>query len=931
MKSALSLIITFFWINFLSAQTFFMDNINVSDGLPSSQIYDIKQDQLGYVWIATNLGVARYDGHHFQIFTKKEGLTDNSIVQLEIAPDSSIWFLGFNRTLSYFKDTSIVPYEKNVQLINTLGNRRITSFNIPENNLMHFGLATVCDDNGELLIKEGAIRFVKQPYTRNIQSDKQIFNHSSCPNDDITIDGRSYKLSTNRSQVQAISANEKQTFFTTENEIYSYDGIQLNNIKNTVSRNTHGLLMDSKSNLWVGTYQGVALYWKANIHAQPWIIQSKHPVSTLFEDRDGSIWVGTFSNGLYRISTTDIRLYKRIESGVNNDYRGIAKNHSNIWVHNRNNIVLKFNVQPNGILQYNQSFPVNDNISQIWTTKQGLQLLTENVFDESQRVLPFKGISASQGTNSNNGWLGGIYYFSKIEQGKEVFNSGEINFQQRVNCIEETKSGVVFLGTLNGLYRYKNEKVELIQGTQGHEITCITYNDNHIFFGTNGNGIGQYDYQESIHWINKSDGLLSDFISDLELDQQAIWVASNSGINAIRNDSIYSLNQSQGLYADEVSGIYTDDQIIYASTTKGLVSIKKSCLFDPVKPLEVQLFVENVITNSESIKWPYGKKDILINYTVFDFIQLGNIEFRYRLNHSTDWNYTKQRFVRFESLPSGQYKFEIQARNKAGIWEGSESGFQFEILPPFWQTWWFYLIVIFSIVLFFYFILKWQLAKTNKKNRIENELNNLKLKALSAQMNPHFIFNSLNSIQNFLIDSDLRKSNKYLTKFAKLMRLVLNNSNKTFVPIRDVFSSLELYLELEKLRFNNRFEFSIKMDPSIQVEHTSIPSMLIQPFVENAILHGILPKEGNGHIDLFITRSNEHSLLCTVTDDGVGRAFHKNKIGKKHKSQGLRITEERLRVFKSHFKGEFQFIFHDLKDESDKPKGTKVELIVPCR
>ena len=163
------------------------------------------------------------------------------------------------------------------------------------------------------------------------------------------------------------------------------------------------------------------------------------------------------------------------------------------------------------------------------------------------------------------------------------------------------------------------------------------------------------------------------------------------------------------------------------------------------------------------------------------------------------------------------------------------------------------------------------------------------------------------------------------------MRLVLNNSDKTFVPIRDVLSSLDLYLELEKLRFNDRFEYTINIDPKIELETTRIPSMLIQPFIENAILHGILPREGKGNIEVSLKFLSDNSLMCTIEDDGVGREFHIGKLGKKHKSQGLRITQERLTVFKQLFKNDFQFEFHDLKDEFDKPKGTKVELSIPSR
>ena len=409
-------------------------------------------------------------------------------------------------------------------------------------------------------------------------------------------------------------------------------------------------------------------------------------------------------------------------------------------------------------------------------------------------------------------------------------------------------------------------------------------------------------------------------------------MATKSGLNQIENDSICQFNRYEGLVFEDITAIESTEKHILLSTSKGIVTLEKKWLNQDIPLIAPQINLNGkAVSTASEYTFNYDQQNIEIRLLAFDYFQKNKLNFRYRLNSDTSWSSAQQRTIRYQSLPPGDYTFEVQAQNRNQKWTNQSASFAFVIIPPFYQTTWFYVLIALIIAVVFYAVLRWQLDKSQKRMQVENELSALKIKALSAQMNPHFIFNSLNSIQNFLIDSDIRKSNKYLSKFAKLMRLVLNNSDKTFVPIRDVLSSLDLYLELEKLRFNDRFEYTINIDPKIELETTRIPSMLIQPFIENAILHGILPREGKGNIEVSLKFLSDNSLMCTIEDDGVGREFHIGKLGKKHKSQGLRITQERLTVFKQLFKNDFQFEFHDLKDEFDKPKGTKVELSIPSR
>ncbi len=234
----------------------------------------------------------------------------------------------------------------------------------------------------------------------------------------------------------------------------------------------------------------------------------------------------------------------------------------------------------------------------------------------------------------------------------------------------------------------------------------------------------------------------------------------------------------------------------------------------------------------------------------------------------------------------------------------------------------------FSAYLFF---TRYKLRQKNFQNELEK--NNLKIeqKLLRTQMNPHFIFNSLNSIQSFISENEAFLAESYLSKFARLMRSILDNSRMEFIPIEDDISTLRLYMELEKLRFNNKFDFNIIVDPKIVTDFTLIPPMLIQPFVENAILHGIMYKETKGSIEV-IFRQMEHTISCMVKDDGVGREIameKKKKNSSKRKSHGLQVTKERLELLNEKRKTNISIKIIDLKDDTGIAMGTQAEVIIP--
>jgi len=244
--------------------------------------------------------------------------------------------------------------------------------------------------------------------------------------------------------------------------------------------------------------------------------------------------------------------------------------------------------------------------------------------------------------------------------------------------------------------------------------------------------------------------------------------------------------------------------------------------------------------------------------------------------------------------------------------------------------------IIFAVVLLIILALllfnSYKLKQKHYRTDLERKNIDIEQRLLRTQMNPHFIFNSLNSINSFITDNNSDSAQSFLSKFARLMRYILENSRKTYVPVEDEINTLELNMQLEQLRFDNKFDFEINVDEKIDQEYTFIPPMLIQPFIENAIIHGIAGMTGRGRIKVEIKPEGK-LMQCTIEDNGIGRKkameIKRKSDSKKHRSLGMKVTQERLDILNEKNKGEVSVKIIDLKDESGNPRGTKVELRIP--
>jgi len=336
------------------------------------------------------------------------------------------------------------------------------------------------------------------------------------------------------------------------------------------------------------------------------------------------------------------------------------------------------------------------------------------------------------------------------------------------------------------------------------------------------------------------------------------------------------------------------------------------------------------------------------NYLTFQFVGITtnnprHVKYQYRLEGlDENWSsITENPSATYSDLPHGGYTFKVKAVNRDGYWS-NEFSYPFTIRPPWWKTWWFRVFALSFFIALIYAIVRWRLQhkfrlklerseKEKQLAELQQQKSELEMEALRAQMNPHFIFNSLNSINRFILQNNKAQASEYLTKFSKLVRMILQNSQASLITLESELESLELYLNLEALRFNYHFDYKISLQKDLDSSVLKVPPLILQPYVENAIWHGLMHKEEKGQLDIEVIEESDY-LCFRITDNGIGRekaAALASKSATKHKSMGLRITADRIAMLHKSKTFTSPVVINDLIDADGSAAGTEVTIKMP--
>jgi sensor histidine kinase YesM len=436
---------------------------------------------------------------------------------------------------------------------------------------------------------------------------------------------------------------------------------------------------------------------------------------------------------------------------------------------------------------------------------------------------------------------------------------------------------------------------------------------------------------------------------DIDKDNN-IWIGNLNGLfripfdsylNGKYNDIIY-FNVNNGLPSSEVYTVSYDkvNNELWVGTEEGLAKMELNDLDKYLKP-PPKVLIENVIlsdttlsnlANADNIVFKPSQNNLRVHYTSFNYSSPKSIKYEHMFEGRKDWSETENSNIEFFSLPPGKYNLLLRTINSSYV-KGEITSLKFEILAPFWKTLWFYTILILIFFAIIFLLVQKRIKhikrKADEQIKTQNSISELKHQALSASMNPHFIFNTLNSIQAYMNTHSKEEANEYLVNFSRLIRLNLDLAGQTFIPLETEIQRLELYLKYEKIRFEDMLNYEIKIDENINTRSLLIPNMILQPFVENSIWHGILHKEEPGNIsiniskeNLLISKNNVPAITIDILDDGVG--LNTGKASKpSHTSKGISLIKERLKLL-ARDKSDYEYV--TIRNRGNEIPGVLVSI-----
>ncbi|MFO8054381.1 MAG: histidine kinase, partial [Bacteroidales bacterium] len=490
------------------------------------------------------------------------------------------------------------------------------------------------------------------------------------------------------------------------------------------------------------------------------------------------------------------------------------------------------------------------------------------------------------------------------------------------------------------------------QSLSTNKVFSITQDAEGVYWiGTMGGGLNSMDPNTGkfSHYV-QADGLANNVVYDVIPDRLGyLWMNTNKGLSRFspRTETFINYDINDGVQS------YEFNMGAALKSSQGMLLFGGMNGFNAFYPLEVienQLIPELVITKiniyNKELPGTYHNGDTLIlshtdNFLSIEFAALDysnpvKNQYKYKLDDiSTEWMHTTadKNVAEFTGLSPGKYVFRLKGTNSDGLWNDKGLEMLIIVKPAWYQTKLFQYGSSSLLLIVVSWFAGFRIRQIRKKQQVQNQLFELEKKALRLQMNPHFIFNTLNSIQSYILQKDNTAAVSYLNQFSKMIRQVLYNSDKSFVLLSDEISLLKSYIELERLRFDSVFDFFVHVDPALDEDFISIPPMLIQPHVENAILHGLLPlKTRKGKLNISFIEQSSNMIKCVVEDNGIGRKAAqeiKDKARNKYKSRGISITKERLQRINKFFDGTLSVQIQDKFDDNGNAEGTRVILVIP--
>lgn len=968
------------------AQDIYFTNISNALNLPSQECYNVLQDSKGYIWICTDNGLVKYSKYDKIIFDKRNGLEEQSVYYIAEMENGAIELLTSANRYLLVRNDSIIEHDFSDSIKEKL---KSTS------NKFTFNLAYLITRkrNGDVILNTQQRTFLVPASKKSIidLTEKNDYNSSAyiVVDKNNTVDyfiknNFTIKETTSNGQksreleleVFAKKIRKKITLQLPENTLLDWRvRIQNSNgitfivvhdklIKIDESINVEiipfpsvitAMYCNPQHGLWIGTtsfgvyhFQDIADLTKYNRAL------NGLTVSSIIVDHEGGTWCATTEKGIYYSKNYHVLHYPEIKE-LNKKPAFLKTIDDKIFTSTEIDKLIR--ISANEISQTKLLTTGNADVTDIirfknkyyLSTKAYLGVLNKNFEIEKALISPFKSnrnIAVYQfDSSSTNLYALGIGLVLKVKGDSLIPVGSPLN--SKAKSFKVINDTLIYVGCVDGLYKMNtsNNSLRKIDGITTAVTKIILASSENLLITTKGEGLFELNNDHAKHI--PLDGNAVNLNDIIEQGPAHFWISSNEGLISYESDKKknYSklFNTSNGIVSNNIGSITISNNCLFASTPDGIFTFPTEAnLINNIPPrIEFQkLQVNDVVINdvAQPVVLKYDQNNIAVSIDQLTYREGGKEGIVYRLdgNNKSEYKFVKRELLSFDNLPPDDYELTIYAVNNDGIKSTKPVVIKFTIQPPFWKTFWFIalalivsLCVIILIVIKIIFNIK---KKESEKAKLERLISDFQLKALQAQMNPHFIFNAINSIQNYVLNKKEDEAYDYLAKFSKLVRMVLNNSRETELSLQTEIETLNLYIELEQLRFDNSFDYTLKVSEEINLDEIEIPTMILQPYVENAIWHGLmhLKDERKGELKIDI-KSTGKLLLISIEDNGIGRArsseFKKESI---HHSVGMQLIDERLELIKRLWEtANVKIIISDLHDDNGEACGTRVELFLP--
>lgn len=946
------------------AQHPYFYSLNEENGWPSNETYSLLQDKRGYVWIGCNAGLFRYNGSTYNAYTHPSA-NSKAVSGLRMDYKGRVWCYNFTGQIFYAENDSLILFKDYSSICKTF-----PRFMFDRQHRIWVSseqLLEVFDSTGKQL-------YIFSQY-KNEKNESIIWGETGAHDSYVYIhtygngiwrwnEKKPEQLIRISKTEQELSVNQKSSFRLIRNQLYmivEYNPIRkyelwkiqphgvtkLANLPLPQDNDIIYSIKEAKDNgYWLLTSSGVRKLDDAFRMKKSMSLFADEKISDMLIDREGSYWFSSLQNGAMVVPSIDLITYHAKNSTLLDD------NISTLAIY-RNNLLLGTYKGDLYLMQVStgKSRPFSSNFSPVYRHVRKIRLYQNKVFASrgaftrinGEKELPLN----SEIRNIRDFDFMGDSCFLVFNNQISVCAVTDFEKQHSLRTIRpvagsavvcDSDSKRVYFACNDGFFVYRTGNLQpLLHEGKPIFASSLQLHRGNLWIGTINSGILGLSAGDTVvkQFLYSGNTLCSNSIRQLFSTGKNMWVVTDKCLLQVNNMQTASYSLPEGLLPRQINAVVELNNHVWLATNKGLISMPLNMPWKNLIPPTV-LFTQLVINDQEcswenvpELKWNQNSFQFF-----FDGISLrsrGDFHYRYRLLPAdSSWTVTANGNARYNALAPGNYRFEVLCVNEDGIQSGVES-LTFIISPPYWQTWWFYLLMAAGVSTLVYTLFYLRFTYLKRKAEGQHELIRSQLTALKAQMNPHFMYNTLNSIQDLMVQQDIKNTNYYLSQFGTLMRKVLNASGSEMILLTEEADILTLYLNLEKLRFGEQFTFSLHISDDVDTEMTRIPSMVIQPFVENALKHGLLHKHGDKLLRIRFER-NGNNLVCTITDNGVGRKKAgeiKARARISHQSFATEATRKRLELLNNARKHKILLHITDL-EENGQPSGTRVVLEIPA-